>query len=927
MSKSFSLPHYTLMPEIIPRLRTLFTSGFGITAYLIAVLFRAAGLLPVTHPYLQPENFGRYGLRHVLAVGANNLVFKRENIDQIALYGGIVTGLGLIAFQIVLFIIAAIAQEPALAQLVPPADVVTVGSQYNSGADQDIVFMLMDRIFGTQGIFNSCISQVGVACNDIRGNPMPGTDGAYPYPFHTALHAAFQFYSSAMFIIGFMILGYYVVALVSETAVYGTPFGKRVNKVWFPVRMILFFALLAPLNLNGGQNEGLNLAQLITLRAAKIGSNVATNGWNRFLSVLDDPEARTDEFEQPIASSLANRNPALNDKLVATPGTPELGGLIQFIMTAKTCKLAEEITYKDPNNASLHDIQPYLVRSPQALPIVDNPDNVLPLNGTSFDTAREFVKYGNIIVRFGIKSDEGDANFEDFKQYRGHTSPTCGDLVLPVSTTDAGDNTVVRADVSGASQMQEFFYTRIEDLWNDPSLNRWSECIVDRVIQIGQKNPCGRNDLPTSASLREFTQNYEKDLKDELEEFVKQQEAVIIKGITPPLRAKGWGAAGIWYNRIAQMNGEMVTSVFNVPTPKEYPTGMREIQEQQTAQSDNIGPEQMFSTTLPDGEAITSARGEKGVKIAIAESKAHYLWMGNDSTASNSTQNTGNIFIDAINLIFGTSGIFDMRKNADVHPLGQLSSLGRGMIEATVRNIGIGSGIRGAGLLFGGLPKELGGIVGGFLYSMGMLTLGMSFILFYVLPFMPFIYFFFAVANWAKTIFEAIVAMPLWALSHIAQLEGEGIMGPAALNGYMLIFEIVVRPILIVVGLIASIVIFSSLVVVLNDIFNLAVQNVSGSGVIDPTDPASMAAAKLDKSPIDEFFFTVLYTIIVYIIGLSSFKLIDQIPQNILRWIGQDVKTFQGVETSAVDGVLQRSYAGANLLTGNFQGGLLAGLV
>ena len=63
----------------------------------------------------------------------------------------------------------------------------------------------------------------------------------------------------------------------------------------------------------------------------------------------------------------------------------------------------------------------------------------------------------------------------------------------------------------------------------------------------------------------------------------------------------------------------------------------------------------------------------------------------------------------------------------------------------------------------------------------------MGFVLYYILPFMPFIYFFFAVGSWVKAIFEAMVGVPLWALAHL-KIQGEGLPTQSALTGYLLIY-------------------------------------------------------------------------------------------------------------------------------------------
>jgi len=69
-----------------------------------------------------------------------------------------------------------------------------------------------------------------------------------------------------------------------------------------------------------------------------------------------------------------------------------------------------------------------------------------------------------------------------------------------------------------------------------------------------------------------------------------------------------------------------------------------------------------------------------------------------------------------------------------------------------------------------------------------------------------------------------------------------------------------------------------------------------------------MRAAELKdayRGPIDEFFFTILYTIIVYMIGMSCFKLIDLIPNNILRWINAEVPSFNDNAGDAAEGLLK----------------------
>lgn len=242
------------------------------------------------------------------------------------------------------------------------------------------------------------------------------------------------------------------------------------------------------------------------------------------------------------------------------------------------------------------------------------------------------------------------------------------------------------------------------------------------------------------------------------------------------------------------------------------------------------------------------------------------------------------------------------------------------MVESAVRSLGYAA--LGTTLGAAGVGGALGGIAANFFISVAMMGLTVGFVLFYVVPFLPFIYFFFAVGGWLKGIFEAMVGAPLWALAHI-RIDGHGMPGNAAINGYFLIFEVFLRPILTLFGLLASISIFSALVEVLNSIFSIVTENVGGYDM--ESELAATAATSTSenmRSKIDEFFFTVIYAIIVYLIAMSSFKLIDTIPNNILRWMGQSVATFGDQREDPAQGLVSKTTIGSQQALSKIGGGL-----
>lgn len=122
-----------------------------------------------------------------------------------------------------------------------------------------------------------------------------------------------------------------------------------------------------------------------------------------------------------------------------------------------------------------------------------------------------------------------------------------------------------------------------------------------------------------------------------------------------------------------------------------------------------------------------------------------------------------------------------------------------------------------------------------------------------------------------------------------------------------MVLEIFLRPILIVFGLVISLIIFAALVRVLNDIFAMVVSNLpAGAEGAGYCFTGGSTNYETFRGPIDEFFYTIVYAIVVYLIGMSSFKMIDAIPRSIMRWIGEDVAAFGDQTGDAAEGLIQR---------------------
>lgn len=861
---------YAFMPGIIPRIRSFAESGFGWLAFLMAAIYNAVRLLPNGHPYLDPANRGKYGIRHVIAQAANNLKMTRSNIDQIVIFFALLVGFIILVLQFVLLAMGLVLQT---AHAAGPT---FGGGMFSTPApDNDIAFILLHTVLGVPGMFGSYAST----------------------PFHIAMHGLFQFYSLAMLIVAVIVVLYYVLVIVGETAQTGTPFGKRFNHIWAPIRLVVALGLLVPIA------NGLNSGQYITLYAAKLGSGLATNGWLLFNESLTNGLGTSDE------------------SLVARPSIPDTAAIVKFMALARTCKESYERVLNNQGNSGnvVFTIEPYLVKNPLI-------NQQIPTNSAGFyQTALQFYKNNDIIISFGAADPTGGRM--NFNQNTGGIKPYCGEVVIRT-------NAVTQV---GALEVQEGYFNMIMFLWQNPRIADFAEVMAYKKLPNSQGG-CTLNtsnaDINCNDGVRApFIDQLIRDMHDQFDATVTDARNNMIAAggfsVPPEVLIKGWGGAGIWYNSIAQMNGALFSAAFNLPSPNRLPVPMQTISESRRMHDENLGGNEYFAPHQSDGNAI-EFEDPNDYLVAEVLYYAFKVWgedgiyMDSDVTPKN------NIILDTLNFLFGTDGLFSMRENKDIHPLAQLVGIGKGIVDSTVRNLFAATIFSVGGGLFEKIPQFAGmgaflNVASGMLVSLATVGLTVGFILYYVLPFLPFIYFFFAVGTWLKSVFEAMVGVPLWALAHL-KIDGHGLPGDMAMSGYFMIFEIFIRPILTVFGLLASIVIFSAMVRVLNEIFPLVTDNLTG---FDGTDAGATlfggTPLEFKRSVIDEFFFTVVYTIVVYMIATSCFKMIDLVPKSILRWMGSGVQGFADAQGDAKEGLVQYAAMGGMTMSGQLAGTLTSG--
>ncbi len=139
------------------------------------------------------------------------------------------------------------------------------------------------------------------------------------------------------------------------------------------------------------------------------------------------------------------------------------------------------------------------------------------------------------------------------------------------------------------------------------------------------------------------------------------------------------------------------------------------------------------------------------------------------------------------------------------------------------------------------------------------------------LPLMPYIMWLGVVLAWGIMLFEAIIAAPLWMLVHLSP-DADGIVGKGG-QGYMLILSLVLRPPLMIMGLVASFVLMKPIGQLVNSTFVGAFSIAVTPGVFGLTQAVAGC---------------IIYCVVMMILVQRVFSLMHVIPDRLLRWIGGD---------------------------------------
>ena len=142
----------------------------------------------------------------------------------------------------------------------------------------------------------------------------------------------------------------------------------------------------------------------------------------------------------------------------------------------------------------------------------------------------------------------------------------------------------------------------------------------------------------------------------------------------------------------------------------------------------------------------------------------------------------------------------------------------------------------------------------------------------------------------------ALVAAPLWAFFHI-RMDGQEFVDQVQRPGYMIAFNLILRPVLMIFGLMLGYLVFGSMLWFVNYTF------LPVSASLGQTSSVGIVGAVV---------LIILMSYLDFQIAMRSFHLITEIPERVSRWFGQggenlsDDKEGQGASQFFVGGLERR---------------------
>ena len=465
----------------------------------------------------------------------------------------------------------------------------------------------------------------------------------------------------------------------------------------------------------------------------------------------------------------------------------------------------------------------------------------------------------------------------------GTGSATCGSVSVADST--AGAATLGGVSIDMANQQLSILNGILNTIRPQ----------VDSIAQSYWQNKTQASLQPLLGVYQSATQSYTQQLTSAAQAITAQLRANLSAtdardgnlGLSKnevQLSTLGWSSAAAYYLGFARLNGLTLSLASGIPTVNMptfeglSPSLQADIAPLFTSSSSFLDK---LKTYVSTADGMTSPGGNADTLTGTAGTSAGTDGGGMMERLFRALNFTPTLLQSFVDNLSPTA-----QNWAD--PFGGLIALGNQMVMVAMTALGL-AGIAStttgttATTLFNALTMNWAGVVGTltlsvlmqffatpiFMGCMALLIPGLT--IAFVLPMIPWVMWIAGIIGYLILVCEAMVAVPLWMMAHLTY-EGDGLHG-RGFAGYELLFNILFRPVLMIIGLFLGYFIFTCASWLIRMSFGIAAAFVLGDGWI-VTNWLGM------------FVLLSIFVLAHIVAAIASFRMISLIPHHVPRMIG-----------------------------------------
>ena len=663
----------------------------------------------------------------------------------------------------------------------------------------------------------------------------------------TTFGSIIKTFNTIVLVVAAVFLGYGLTASIAQTAHEGVVLGKRYSALWTPIRIAIASVALIPLP------SGYTTLQQLTAVTVEAGIGAANITWTAFVDTV---------FNEGMP--------------LGRPLPPNIDSLVREMIDLQVCKHVVDFSLQLENNQSANQVTPGIIVS-HSNTLMSSTSGGIKRLSWSFDGTKEsglgISDCGRVEIRIPFDGMTAEAvetmeqtHTAAFQELLDGTDAIARTLAVRALRFTADGSLVASPDYKDLVLLKENFSKVFA-----PAYQATMVAIQQRQKADYQAYRQSKSDFMGSSSDPE-----------------SMKTAAMISG--------GWTDAGLWFKRMSEYQVTMINEV-------------------------NITPEIAARPSLESADqfGVVYADVDREVKTwwrSASNARAETLYGSESITGSSGgideRQSSGGSIRTMLGRYFdpakwqGVIGIGDItdqqgesvgfsNKPEWNDPMGEMVTMGHNLINVSyvaasgyLLAIG-GSGATKAtndsiaGKVIGMIPivgqakdATIGFIsatieaIGPVVMMIGLALLAAGMMLAYLVPMMPYFIWIMAVLGWMTLVIEAVVAAPLWALSH-TKFEGDGFAGTAGQVGYLVYLNIIIRPVLMIIGLIAGAILFRVYAGFIGETFYAGWREVLNGhyGFLD-----GMLVG------------VIVFAMVTVLVIEKCFALIHIVPDRVMRWMG-----------------------------------------